>query len=90
MSFDIRMNGGNGGGNGGGKGYGGVAAAVGVAAAAVVGIGVAAVGLLAMLSSDGPSSEGGKTMIAPGRGYRIYRKDFETDPARYFRDLRRK
>ena len=65
--------------NGGDKG----APAVGVAVAASV----AAVGLLWKMFSS--SSSGGKTMKAPGRDYRIFRSDFDRDPAGYFRDLRR-
>ncbi|KAK9276489.1 hypothetical protein L1049_006023 [Liquidambar formosana] len=30
-----------------------------------------------------------KTMKAPGRDYRMPRKDFERDPAKYFRELRK-
>ncbi|TKY53736.1 CBL-interacting serine/threonine-protein kinase 7 [Spatholobus suberectus] len=37
----------------------------------------------------GGSGKGGKTMKAPGRDYRIFRSDFECDPADYFRNLRK-
>ena len=58
----------------------------------VVGVIVAAVaaGLLWMCCPCSPCcgrSSGGKTMKAPGRDYRIFRSDFEADPAGYFRDL---
>ncbi|KAH1227088.1 hypothetical protein GmHk_10G027417 [Glycine max] len=33
--------------------------------------------------------KGGKTMKAPGRNYRMFRKDFELNPANYFRNLRK-
>ncbi|KAF5752002.1 hypothetical protein HS088_TW02G01021 [Tripterygium wilfordii] len=51
-----------------------------VAVAGLVVLGAALVALFA--GSDG------KTMKAPGRNYRIYRDDFERDPAGYFRGLR--
>ncbi|KAK7393694.1 hypothetical protein VNO78_22257 [Psophocarpus tetragonolobus] len=35
------------------------------------------------------SGKGGKTMKAPGRDYRMLRKDFETNPKGYFRNLRK-
>ena len=35
------------------------------------------------------TSSGRKTMKAPGRDYRIFRADFESDPGSYFRNLRK-
>ncbi|KAI8539365.1 hypothetical protein RHMOL_Rhmol09G0177100 [Rhododendron molle] len=59
------------------------AVAVGAAAAAaLVGWG------LTKLASGSGSQE--KMMKAPGRDYRMPRKEFETSPADYFRDLRKK
>ena len=58
----------------------------GVAGGAVV-AGVLLAGLaIAVLSGSGSKSKR-KTMKAPGRSTRIFRDDFEGDPASYFRDL---
>ncbi|KAK8563642.1 hypothetical protein V6N13_006120 [Hibiscus sabdariffa] len=57
------------------------------AAAVVVGL----VGLgVSVLASTSNASTSKKTMKAPERNDRIFRDDFERDPASYFRDLRRK
>ncbi|KAJ7953942.1 Regulator of nonsense transcripts 3B like [Quillaja saponaria] len=45
-------------------------------------------GVIYLLSGSG-SEKSRKTMKAPGRDYRIFRDDFEDDPAAYFRDLRK-
>ncbi|XVF03152.1 hypothetical protein REPUB_Repub04eG0236200 [Reevesia pubescens] len=42
-----------------------------------------------LVSSSGASISK-KTMKAPGRNYRIFRDDFEDDPASYFRDLHKR
>lgn len=60
--------------------------AVGTAAVAVGA--AAAAALVGWLVSGSGSQE--KTMKAPGRDYRMRRKDFEESPANYFRDLRKK
>ncbi|KAI8539369.1 hypothetical protein RHMOL_Rhmol09G0177500 [Rhododendron molle] len=60
-------------------GMGRMALAVGAAAAAA---------LVGWLVSGSGSQE--KMMKAPGRDYRMPRKDFEKSPADYFRDLRKK
>ncbi|KAF5751045.1 hypothetical protein HS088_TW02G00055 [Tripterygium wilfordii] len=63
-----------------------------LAGAVLVGCGIAA--LVAVISSgsglddEDEVHEDKKTMKAPGRDYRIYRDDFEEDPATYFRNLR--
>ncbi|KAI9105072.1 hypothetical protein K1719_022788 [Acacia pycnantha] len=56
----------------------------GVAVLVVVGI---VGGLLGLFGSDSKSR---KTMKAPGRDFRIFRDDFQDDPAGYFRGLRNK
>ncbi|OMO93528.1 hypothetical protein CCACVL1_06444 [Corchorus capsularis] len=43
---------------------------------------------VAGLLSGSEASSSRKTMKAPGRNYRIFRDDFEDDPAGYFRRLR--
>ncbi|KZV20586.1 hypothetical protein F511_31801 [Dorcoceras hygrometricum] len=53
--------------------------------AVVAGISLAAWGLFKLV--DASESER-KTMKAPGRNYRIFRDDFERDPALHFRSLR--
>ncbi|KAK4788264.1 hypothetical protein SAY86_019583 [Trapa natans] len=60
----------------------------GATAAVLLAVGAAAVGWMAWgLFSKG---DGRKTMKAPGRSTdRIFRDEFEKDPATYFRDLRK-
>ncbi|KAG5532709.1 hypothetical protein RHGRI_027118 [Rhododendron griersonianum] len=60
--------------------------AVGTAVAAV---GAAAAAALVGWYVSGSGSQE-KTMKAPGRDYRMPRKDFEKSPADYFRDLHKK
>uniref|UniRef100_A0A7N1A1P0 Uncharacterized protein n=1 Tax=Kalanchoe fedtschenkoi TaxID=63787 RepID=A0A7N1A1P0_KALFE len=50
---------------------------------------VAGIGLGAYLLGSWFSSGPRKTMKAPGRDIRIFRDDFEADPSKYFRDLRK-
>ncbi|KAK9266770.1 hypothetical protein L1049_005672 [Liquidambar formosana] len=52
---------------------------------AVAGLAAVACSIANVLSAG--SEE--KTMKAPGRNHRMPRKDFESDPAKYFRDLRK-
>ncbi|KAJ7953939.1 Regulator of nonsense transcripts 3B like [Quillaja saponaria] len=68
-----------------GKGRAEAAIGAGAAvAAALVG------GAIYFLSGSGSGCEKNrKTMKAPGRGDRIYRDEFEDDPATYFRNLRK-
>ncbi|GMI99854.1 hypothetical protein HRI_003654700 [Hibiscus trionum] len=65
------------------------AAAAAAAAAALVVGGLVALGVSVLASASGASTSK-KTMKAPGRNDRIFRDDFERDPATYFRDLRKK
>ncbi|KAH7839388.1 hypothetical protein Vadar_003517 [Vaccinium darrowii] len=60
--------------------------------AAAVGAAVALVGwgLIKLVSSSSGSGSDGKMMKAPGRNYRMPRKEFEKSPSDYFRDLRKK
>ncbi|KAL5718328.1 hypothetical protein ACHQM5_011240 [Ranunculus cassubicifolius] len=51
--------------------------------------GLAAWGLSRLVSS-GSSDNDDKMMKAPGRDSQIRRKEFEDNPSKYFRDLRRK
>ncbi|OAY50137.1 hypothetical protein MANES_05G111400v8 [Manihot esculenta] len=58
-----------------------------IGAVAVV---VVACSVVALFSSlRGSNTDERKTMKAPGRNYRIFRDDFEDDPAGYFRSLRK-
>jgi hypothetical protein len=60
-----------------------------MAIGAVAGLGLAAWGMSKLLESAPEDSDNRKTMKAPGREYKIYRDDFERDPASYFRSLRK-
>ncbi|KAI3429218.1 BSD domain-containing protein [Psidium guajava] len=61
------------------------------AAGAIAGLAILAVAAgVAALMGDSSTSDGRRTMKAPGRDMRILRDDFERDTASYFRDLRRK
>ncbi|CAL5365017.1 unnamed protein product [Camellia sinensis] len=65
-----------------------------VAAAAVAGVVLVGSGLAMLASSSGSEEQKGnkKLMVAPGSGgaSHIPRKDFENDPANYFRNHRLK
>ncbi|TKY53734.1 hypothetical protein E2542_SST25276 [Spatholobus suberectus] len=52
-----------------------------------IGLGAAAIVVVRLLFRG--SGKGGKTMKAPGRNFRILRNDFERNPAKYFRGLRK-
>ncbi|OMO72083.1 hypothetical protein COLO4_27839 [Corchorus olitorius] len=58
--------------------------AAGLAVAGAIIVACCVAGLL----SGSEASSSRKTMKAPGRNYRIFRDDFEDDPADYFRRLR--
>ena len=63
----------------------------GVALAAAAAIGIASAIFSFGSSSSSSSSEPDKIMIAPGtNGKTMLRKDFQKDPKKYFRDLRKK
>ncbi|KAK9928329.1 hypothetical protein M0R45_025472 [Rubus argutus] len=62
-----------------------------VAAGAVAGLAAVAWGVAELVSgATSTSGEQRKTMKAPGKDERIYRDDFERDPASHFRSLRNK
>ena len=62
------------------------AATIAKCAVAVLGVAVAICGLI---SGSSGSKTDRKTMKAPARNHRIFRDDFERDPAAYFRNLRK-
>uniref|UniRef100_A0A7N2RD08 Uncharacterized protein n=1 Tax=Quercus lobata TaxID=97700 RepID=A0A7N2RD08_QUELO len=62
------------------------AATIAKCAVAVLGVAITICGLL---SGSSGSKTNRKTMKAPARNHRIFRDDFERDPAAYFRNLRK-
>ncbi|EEF50716.1 conserved hypothetical protein [Ricinus communis] len=63
---------------------------IGFILSAVVGVAAVVTGIAGIFSeTSGSASTIGRTMKAPGKGYRIPRADFEKDPAAYFRKLRK-
>lgn len=60
-----------------------------IGAAAAAGIGLAGY-LIGSFFSSGEDEQSKKTMKAPGQNTRIIREEFEENPRKYFRDLRKK
>ncbi|KAL3583329.1 hypothetical protein D5086_014390 [Populus alba] len=53
-------------------------------------VAVVVIGLLLRSCYRCLTKKNGKTMKAPGRNFRIPRKDFDDNPSAYFRGLRKK